>query len=257
MEFLVLTFVGESGSGKDLCGQWVVDNKEFCRVAFADPLKRFCRLVFQFSDQQLWGPSQFRNEDVAMDWEEARVRLGMGIPSWVDTLALTNIEKANYAAIVDDWFTECRRRGDKISPRVALQLLGTEYGRSFKKSLWMDTLFKRVVPWIREGLGYSKKEGPTNEFRHHRGVVITDCRFKNEMQASKDNGAKVIKLIRLSREEQPAEEFGISGHASEAEQRSIPEDYYDVVLRMKEGLDNVHHRLLSMFDKKEWQKECS
>lgn len=272
-EFFVLGFMGESGSGKDLCSQWVVDNKDFVKVSFADPIKRFCRTVFGFSEEQLWGEpesravkiipgnpnstpsSSFANAN-AQYWDYARRDMEIHVHDWINTLALTTEEKANYISWVDDWFEECKKRAEygTISARITLQLLGTEYGRHFKDTIWLDTLYERTASWIKEGFGYNRIEGVLRDFAHHRGIVVNDHRFINELEGSHLQGGYVIKLIRLSNEgkENEAEAAGIKGHASEAEQRTIPEGAYDLVLRMEDGTDHVYARLKKMFEGREW-----
>jgi hypothetical protein len=56
----IVAFVGDAGSGKDTAAGILV-LRGFCRVAFADVLKRFCQEVFGFSNEALWGPSELRN----------------------------------------------------------------------------------------------------------------------------------------------------------------------------------------------------
>lgn len=92
-----------------------------------------------------------------------------------------------------------------ISPRQALQTLGTEWGRA----LWPDV-------WIARAL---------RDARQYPAVVISDCRFRNELAAIREAGGVLVRLTRGS---------GLVGdagaHASEAEQASIPDDYFDAVI---------------------------
>lgn len=66
--------------------------------------------------------------------------------------------------------------GRKFTPREALQLMGTEAGRDvFHKDLWVISLLNRA---------------------RGRDVVVTDVRFKNEIQYIQDNGGVVIRVKR-------------------------------------------------------------
>lgn len=288
-EFFVLGFMGESGSGKDFCSQWVIDNKGFCKVSFADPIKRFCKKVFGFSDEQLWGepesraikiipgnpgstPSSSFAHEHKQYWDYARRNMECCVYDWVHTLALTVEDRADYISWVDDWFEECRKRAGLgtsqlidavykeedvgvISARVALQLLGTEYGRHFKDTIWLDTLYENTAPKIQEGCDYDRINGVIfDEPGHYKGIIVNDHRFINELEGSHLQGGYVIKLIRLSQEGKAnaAEEAGIKGHASEAEQRTIPDGAYDLVLRMEDGAEHVYARLEKMFEDREW-----
>lgn len=274
-EFFVLGFMGESGSGKDLCSQWVVDNKDFVKVSFADPIKRFCKRVFGFSDEQLWGAPKSRaveiipgNPDATPStsfpndqyWDYARRDMEHCIHDWVNTLALTIEEKADYIPVVESWFEECRKRAFEnkegiISARVALQLLGTEYGRHFKDTVWLDTLYEKTTPAIKAGCDYNRVEGViSDEPGEYEGIIISDHRFINELKGSQAMGGYVIKLLRLSQvgKTNKAEEAGIKGHASEAEQRTISDGDYDLVLCMEDGAEHVYSILKKMFDGREW-----
>ena len=273
MPFTVLGFMGESGSGKDFCGRWVVDNKGFTRVAFADEIKRFCRVVFDFDYEHLWGDPEFRNTEMvpankgcaaasnlfSVYWDRAMGNLDINVHTWVGGLALTTTEKAEYVNVVRRWFDECRSRTNEgmISARLALQLLGTEFGRHFKESIWVDFLFEQIIPRINAGEYYAKEVGfLPGRYSTTAGVIITDHRFHNELRETQRRDGYIIKLVRLSHEGKgnEAEEAGIAGHASEAEQRTIPEDAYDLVLRMKDGAEHVYARLEEMFDQEQWVK---
>lgn len=275
MEFFVLGFMGESGSGKDFCSQWVIDNKDFVKVSFADPIKRFAKQVFGFSEEQLWGAPESRavkiipgNPDSTPSssfaheneqyWDYARRDMEINVLDWVNTLALTIEEKALYISRVGDWYEECRQRAraeyNTISARVALQLLGTEFGRHFKDTIWLDTLYQKTAPAIKEGCDYDRVDGLLDFRAEYKGIIISDHRFINELKGSQAQDGYVIKLIRLANEgkENEAEAAGIKGHASEAEQRTISEGEYDLVLRMEDGPDHVYARLKKMFDGREW-----
>ena len=59
---MIVAVSGVAGSGKDTFSDYLVVDHGFCRLALADPLKRFCQEVFGFTDRQLWGPSEARSE---------------------------------------------------------------------------------------------------------------------------------------------------------------------------------------------------
>ncbi len=52
---LIIGLCGKKGSGKDTVGNYLVENYGFVRIAFADPLKEACKIVFGFSQEQLHG----------------------------------------------------------------------------------------------------------------------------------------------------------------------------------------------------------
>ena len=76
----------------------------------------------------------------------------------------------------DDWWSE--RLGIEITPRFILQQWGTEVCRkAFHDDIWIASL--------------------ENKLRNSQDdVVITDCRFPNEIRAIKAAGGKVIRVVR-------------------------------------------------------------
>lgn len=84
----------------------------------------------------------------------------------------------------------------KLSPRIMLQLLGTEAGRNIiHPNIWVNSLFS----------SYSETSN----------WVITDCRFPNEADAIKNKGGKLIRLNRNYDTPLTAEQIAISQHPSE------------------------------------------
>jgi hypothetical protein len=74
----------------------------------------------------------------------------------------------------DSFWTE--KFGYSFSPRLALQLMGTEAGRDvFHKDIWVISLLNR-----------SK----------NKDVVVTDVRFKNEIEYIQNNGGIVVRIKR-------------------------------------------------------------
>jgi hypothetical protein len=74
------------------------------------------------------------------------------------------------------------RFGYDFSPRLALQLLGTEAGRDvFHKDLWIYAL--------------------ENRMKNHRNVVITDTRFPNEIEFIRSKGGIIVEVKRGERPE--------------------------------------------------------
>ncbi len=92
--------------------------------------------------------------------------------------------------------------------RLLLQWLGTEWGRTINPDLWVSIL--------------------TEDLKTKTGnLYITDCRFKNEVQALRDNG---FKLFRVERPDEERIKAGASlmTHASERDLDDF--DDYDAVL---------------------------
>lgn len=265
LEFATISFMAESGHGKNFCGDWVQKHFGYASAAFADHIKRLCRAVFkEFTSEILWGDADLRNQEVTVDWDTAQNRLTWSVDDWVNWLGNLSIEeKANYKTVVESWLKDLRYRlnDGKVSPRIALQLLGTEYGRNFKKDIWSSYLLTQVVPEIKDGSNYIPEVGLIElmdggaRVGPPSGVVITDCRFENELAEVQKHGGYVIKVVRkaLKGKDNAAENAGIKNHVSEAEMRGIPDEAFDLILEMDDGPENVYPRLQQMMEFREFE----
>lgn len=78
---------------------------------------------------------------------------------------------------VDPWWSE-RLNMPQLSPRWILQQWGTEVCRnSFHNDIWVASVENKLLK--------------TND-----NIVITDCRFKNEIEGIRRSGGKVIRVTR-------------------------------------------------------------
>jgi hypothetical protein len=85
-------------------------------------------------------------------------------------------ESRKMREIVDPWWAE-KLQIPNLSPRYVLQYFGTDLFRNnFHQDIWL-----RIVE---------------RKLNSHSNVVITDCRFPNEIQLVKSYGAKLINVRR-------------------------------------------------------------
>lgn len=82
-----------------------------------------------------------------------------------------------------------------IVPRKALQLLGTELGRVLDPDVWVKSLIDDLGPVLLGVADYDPTLGIVGTQQPVPGVVVSDVRFKNEFDALKELGAKMV-LIR-------------------------------------------------------------
>lgn len=190
---MIIGIVGKAGSGKDTVATMIPGAKRF---SFADPLKELCAEVFEW-EEQLWGPSELRNEEdlhyrFLSCWAYARTRLERVGGPWLESIGLD--AKAHWPGLLA-WFEKLRAQGT-LSPRQALQPLGTEFGRAIDQDLWAraGVRLASAVPL----------------------AVFTDCRFVNEAEAIRAAGGLVWRVVRPG--------AGLAGtegaHVSELEQDS-------------------------------------
>lgn len=187
---MIVGVSGKAGSGKDTVADVLVRDHGFVRISLADPMKRFAQHLWHFSDAQLWGPSEQRNAP------DPRYR---------------------------------RADGSFLSPRHALQLLGSEWGRECDQNVWIRHAFMCAERVMASSVLHYTPEGGLvygGEKPRPRGVVIPDVRFANEMRAIRDAGGQVWRVTRGT-----SLHGAESQHVSETEQDSIHDDAFDRVIR--------------------------
>ena len=141
---MIIGICGFIGSGKDTIADYLVNEHNYIRESFAGTLKDAVASVFGWDREAVEGRTK-----EAREWREK----------------------------VDPWWA-ARLNMPNLTPRLVLQLWGTEVGRqAFHNDIWIASL--------------------ENKLRKTNGnVVVTDCRFPNEVQAIKDAGGIVIRIKR-------------------------------------------------------------
>lgn len=98
------------------------------------------------------------------------------------------------------------------TPREILQFIGTECYRSIDDNFWVKNLFKDI-----DSYGYEN-------------VIISDCRFKSEVDAIKERGGYHIKVIR--------DYDGVVHNNNHSSEKELEDDYdIDVKINNDGSLD--------------------
>lgn len=220
MKFPIVMFVGKLGSGKDTAAQMMRDRVvNGDSVTLAAPMKEFAKKVFGFTHEQMYGSSKLR-EDI-FTRGDAEVKEAYE-ETWRDFIGeLFGVGWANDAdRYLHGWFEGIMEKGPRTGRHI-LQTLGTEFGRTQGRDLWIDYGIKNAQNKLVSGSNL---------------VTITDGRFRNEVLAVKKIGGMVIHVIN-------PDDTTIATHASEKEQESIPPFWYDyrLVNRKSMGLLNLKH----------------
>lgn len=202
---IIIGVCGFAGSGKDTVGDRLVAANGFRKYALATPLKEYVKEVFDFTDEQLYGTSSKREE------EDPRYLFSGTCPR-CGRRCKEIISESKWSC---DSCAEVYPRF--LTARLALQTLGTEWGRRLYDNVWIDYAARRM------------KAAP------HGKWVVTDVRFSNEVKTLRAQGARIIRLMR------GGQRFS---HASESEMSVIPLDWFDYIIDNREmTLDQLYERV--------------
>ena len=139
---MIIGVVGFIGSGKGTVADILVREHGFTKLSFADTVKDATAAIFGWPRHLLEGDT-----DESRAWREQK----------------------------DEWWSE--RFGYDFSPRLALQMMGTEAGRNvFHPDLWVLSLERKL--------------------ELYPNVVIADVRFPNEIEFIQSKGGFVVRVKR-------------------------------------------------------------
>jgi hypothetical protein len=139
---MIIGLVGFIGSGKGTVADILVQKHNYIKESFANSVKDAVSVIFGWDRNLLEGDTS-----ESRHWRESQ----------------------------DDFWS--KKFGKIFSPRMALQIMGTEAGRnSFDPNLWIYALERRCDP--------------------DKNYVIADVRFPNEIKMIKESGGKVYHIQR-------------------------------------------------------------
>jgi hypothetical protein len=218
---MIIGICGKASSGKDLSAEYLVNNYGYQQLSLAEPIKDLCEDLFGFTEQQLWGSSSKRNQDIPVNWNNVQRNIYKYGPNWLANLGHKNKIHDLYA-----WKYDLERDNpESISARVALQTLGTEFGRNILgENIWINNLLDRSKVCLLKA--------------SCQGIVASDVRFHNEMEILHNNNGKIIRLLRNQHIH-----TGIPGHQSEIEQDTIPDEMFSCILNNNSSVEDLYYNL--------------
>lgn len=172
---------GKAGAGKDLLYTIIRDlfpEMHWQRVRFADKLKDMVCILLN-CDREKLEDREFKETPLGSEWDkyliqyiDHRLRRVSEVYTTEEELlkTITNLASKNHNVVISKELI-------KMTPRLLLQLLGTECGRQIiHPNIWCNATMA----------GYKPKDN----------WIITDVRFPNEAKSIKDEGGILIRVDR-------------------------------------------------------------
>jgi hypothetical protein len=248
MSLPLIVITGQAGSGKDTVAAMIAERTGGVVIAQADPMKRFVAQTFGFTNESLWGPSEQRNK-VHIDFGYDAVAHNAccsvheyGYDFVCEVLPeLDHTQKTQATEALETWVGNVTHHGlfaveKGLSARYVLQTLGTQWGRRFSRDIWSRYAIRTAIEALGGQRVYSRETGLSEDSTvNYNFAVISDGRFRNEIVNVRAVGGAAWKIVSDSEEQSPV---GIPGHASEAEQKGIPDSFFHEMLinRKEDGL---------------------
>lgn len=247
MSYPITIVSGPAGSGKDTVAELAAKHFGGITIAQANPMKLIVKawLGDIVTDEMLWGASALRNTllEVTDAQKEALRKTYHVVTHMLETVLSHGDKKGDpdVASFVRSWALKLLN-GDygPLSPRLILQTLGTEVGRSLNQNMWIDYAIWTAEKLLIGGYSYNKVIGlePDSSNRGYKQVIITDGRFRNEILAVRKLGGLAVRIVPPASD---VVEVGMKGHASEAEMKTIPDDWFTHTMPndKSEGLERL------------------
>lgn len=242
---MIISFSGKIGSGKDLSGnickillqsphlnnegvETFLDKELYKNEGsweirkWADKLKDIVCTILNCSREQL-EDREFKETKLGEEWDKFKVvRTKITKFERIDeTFYFSTIEEANKFKLNNlnyDYFGEIEKV--EMTPRLMLQLLGTECGREIiHPSIWVNSLMTEYKSKL-------SSNNPVDDLDWeprfiYPNFIITDTRFENELKAVKDREGITIRVNRnpgykwIDKQEWDLHSKGIVPHESE------------------------------------------
>ena len=204
---------------------------------FADKLKNITCMLLGCTREQL-EDRDFKEKELGEEWKRyilhyqfqdkyGRFRFEEMFSSEKDALQFKdNLEQCDAYGIVEE----------KLTPRLLMQLLGTECGRKIlHPNIWVNSLmteYKESLPHTKDLFDVPEVEAPDAKETtwikdQYPNWIISDTRFSNELKAVKDRNGITIRITRPDFVENAltGEKFPVTVHKKEHESETSLDNY--------------------------------
>lgn len=170
---------------------------------FADKLKDITCILLGCTREQL-EDREFKEKELGEEWDKYIVEYDDF--EFFGSKVFLTLEDANNAleGIREIYNNVSEPKLIKLTPRLLMQLLGTECGRNIiHPNVWVNSLFadyKLIDGDISNSPYISKKQNNALKAlkSHYPNWIITDLRFPNELDAIKQRGGITIRVNRFT-----------------------------------------------------------
>lgn len=187
--------MGAKGAGKDTAASFLLNERGFQRIGFADECRREVAEAFGVTVEFLGDRTKVQTPAGPQELKEH--------PR--PELSLQNCKDPAFVqCALEELKAQDVNRQTPLSPRAVMQLWGTEYRRSRgEDSYWLD-IVKAVLC-----------------VNPDRSFVITDVRFPNEHAFVREEGGENLRIRNLTIEAQEADNRSKKGTAAHASETSV------------------------------------
>jgi len=220
---MIIGIHGKAGSGKDTFATYLSEMAKTehgfrgCKIAFADPIKRYAKDAFEFSDEQLWGTSEKRNSP------------DKRYPRQHD---FNDSGECFCCGAHRDSDSQCY-----LTPRYSLQLMGSQWGRKCYDDIWVQKAVNTANHLLENDSDYVPQHGTINSsiFTKHDFINISDLRFENEARGLRRAGALLVKVKRPI--------SSLSGaSANHDSEWGLPDELFDEIILNDSVLDSFFEK---------------
>jgi len=136
-----------------------------------------------------------------------------------------------------------------LTPRKALQLLGTEWGRACYPNIWIQQLLSMHQDLMTRGFAYDRTIGlhPRKQAKYS-AVVVPDVRFPNEAEAIRAAGGIIVEVRRTVETHVNDVDLKTPAHSSETSQKDITADMLDIVVLNDGSLGELSRKMKQLVD---------
>jgi len=205
---MIISISGKSGSGKDTVGKIIQDlTKEDWRIKkYSDKLKDIVCILIGCTREQ-WEDQKFKETPLGKEW----TKWGIVRPNGTRVIDIQSSYEKAFERKETVWQDGSTIKEIQLTPRMILQLLGTECGREIiHPNIWVNSLFAdyKPLPNIPFDVKWAKnskfKEGDV--FRSFDGDeyiakypnwIITDMRFPNDVRRTREMGGVLVRVNRV------------------------------------------------------------